>query len=502
MKHKKVYLSALLSILFLFNAIVVDADVISDPNDPQEFEKWFIEQQQRSMKYLFRNLEPQGTAPGVVIASPQKSGPDYFYHWVRDAALVMDIVVEFARKTRYPESQAHALALLHNYAAFSRRNQLTPNRSGEGSIDDLRGLGEPKFHVDGKAFDGDWGRPQSDGPALRAITMIKYANFLLSKGNQSYVREFLYDGMLPSNSLIKADLEYISHYWRYKTFDLWEEVAGDQFYTRMVQRKALIDGARFAEDLKDVEAAKWYRGQAQAIANDLQKHWDHERGRVHATIHTVGGYTAKPSGLDVSVLLGVLHGDNGDGFFGPTDERILATAYQLKTAFKSIYGVNQLEDVPGTAIGRYPEDVYDGSGTPNKGNPWFLATMAFAELLYKAETDFKNQSSIKITTYNRPFFADLLPDESLEVGNIYTRDEEMFQKILMAMRAEADSYLKRVAYHSDRKNGEMSEQFRRDNGLMTSAANLTWNYAAFLTAAWARPKSQDYLNRLRELGIR
>ena len=31
------------------------------------------------------------------------------------------------------------------------------------------GLGEPKYQVDGTRFNGAWGRPQRDGPALRAI---------------------------------------------------------------------------------------------------------------------------------------------------------------------------------------------------------------------------------------------------------------------------------------------------------------------------------------------
>lgn len=34
------------------------------------------------------------------------------------------------------------------------------------------GLGEPKFMIDGSAFTGPWGRPQRDGPALRAIALM------------------------------------------------------------------------------------------------------------------------------------------------------------------------------------------------------------------------------------------------------------------------------------------------------------------------------------------
>ena len=41
-----------------------------------------------------------------------------------------------------------------------------------GSLSDGTGLGEPKFNVDETAFTGSWGRPQRDGPALRATTLI------------------------------------------------------------------------------------------------------------------------------------------------------------------------------------------------------------------------------------------------------------------------------------------------------------------------------------------
>lgn len=44
------------------------------------------------------------------------------------------------------------------------------------------GLGEPKFMVDGSRFNGAWGRPQRDGPALRAIALMTYSNWLIKNG--------------------------------------------------------------------------------------------------------------------------------------------------------------------------------------------------------------------------------------------------------------------------------------------------------------------------------
>ena len=60
----------------------------------------------------------------------------------------------------------------------------------------------------------------------------------------SFVTEALYNGSdintsIWSNGLtltivIKADLDYIVTNWQIPTFDLWEEVLGAHFYTRMV----------------------------------------------------------------------------------------------------------------------------------------------------------------------------------------------------------------------------------------------------------------------------
>ncbi len=48
-----------------------------------------------------------------------------------------------------------------------------------GSLADGAGLAEPKFNVNGTEFTGAWGRPQRDGPALRATALIGFGNWLL-----------------------------------------------------------------------------------------------------------------------------------------------------------------------------------------------------------------------------------------------------------------------------------------------------------------------------------
>lgn len=66
--------------------------------------------------------------------------------------------------------------IITDYIESNRILQRVDNPSG--TFDSLEGLGEPKFEVDGKPFTGNWGRPQRDGPALRAITM---ANFIFTE---------------------------------------------------------------------------------------------------------------------------------------------------------------------------------------------------------------------------------------------------------------------------------------------------------------------------------
>lgn len=68
------------------------------------------------------------------------------------------------------------------------------------------GLGEPKFNVDGTRFNGNWGRPQRDGPALRAIAIITYANWLIEQGETERVKTIIWP-------IISNDLSYVGQYW-------------------------------------------------------------------------------------------------------------------------------------------------------------------------------------------------------------------------------------------------------------------------------------------------
>jgi glucoamylase len=401
---------------------------------------------------LLESVSRNDAAPGAVIASPSHSTPDYYYHWVRDGAITMNVLVNMYRQTQDPTQKDMLLQKLQSYVTFSRSNQ---------TANTLTGLGEPKFFVDGTPWSGDWGRPQNDGPALRAITLSNLANSLLDAGQSAYVSKSLYDAQTPSQTVIKNDLEYVAAHWSDLSFDLWEEVLADHFFTRMVQRKALIDGAALARRLGDQGSSDWYLRQAQAIEASIKQFFPQGSGYILTSLNIAPKYVGrKPSNLDVASLLGMLHGNTDDGFFAVSSPQGIGTMGALVKAFVQKYPVNNVASYPGAAIGRYVEDKYDGNLFQG-GNPWVLATLAMAQAYYQVAIDTAGSNDVS-TNY----------DQLMQTG---------------------DTFMQRVQLHAN-SDGSLSEQINSYTGYMTSARDLTWNYAAFFEALWTRQKAQALKN--------
>lgn len=437
---------------------------------------WIIQQESISRKQILANISPVDGRSGAVIASPSQQDPNYYFTWVRDAALTMNEVMDWIEQS----GEAEYLQKMNDYVEFSKIIQKTPNRSG--------GLGEPKFNVNGTAFNDDWGRPQNDGPALRAMTLIRYARFLLKQGRNDWVKEWLYDAKLPAETVIKADLEYVSHHWQDDSYDLWEEVRGHHFYTQMVQRRALLEGALLADDLEDPNAAKWYREQAKGLEKTLSLFQDRANGMIQATLQWSGGLHEglpeglkdKFSGLDVAVILAALHTEAEDGFFGSDQEMILATAQKLRERFQHEYVMNQ-DQALAPVIGRYPEDQYNGVGI-GKGNPWVLATLAYAELYYRVARIDSGLAQIEVTGNSVSFYQTALA--GVRVG-VISRRSPLFKKLIQGLIAEGDRFLARI-YDRVPCGGDLSEQMNRNTGKMQGAEKLTWSYASFMTAVHQR----------------
>ena len=135
-----------------------------------------------------------------------------FYTWTRDSALTFKALVEAfiaGNSSLEPEIQSYIYAQV--------QLQAVSNPSGE--LSNGAGLGEPKFEIDGTKFTGDWGRPQRDGPALRAITLIAYSTWLIANGKTSTVASVIWP-------VVSNDLNYVAQYWNQSTFDIWEETDG------------------------------------------------------------------------------------------------------------------------------------------------------------------------------------------------------------------------------------------------------------------------------------
>jgi len=111
---------------------------------------------------------------------------------------------------------------IQNFVVAQAKIQGVSNPSG--GLSNGAGLGEPKFNVDLTQYTGEWGRPQRDGPPLRAIALIGYAKWLVQNGHASTAQSIVWP-------VIKNDLAYTAQYWNQTGFDLWEEVPGTSFFT-------------------------------------------------------------------------------------------------------------------------------------------------------------------------------------------------------------------------------------------------------------------------------
>lgn len=397
--------------------------------------KWLNAKARFAHEKIFANLSPPDGLPGAVLAARRtNTEPNYYYHWVRDAAITMQSLIESYQTEPASDFKQQLRHRIFDYLDFSTYIQ---NSVADGN------LGEPKFYVDGQLFREPWGRPQNDGPALRAISLISWSNILIAEGREDLVLQKLYNSHLPATSPIKKDLEYVSHHWQEPSYDIWEEVKGTHFYTLMVDRKALLQGAKLAHHFNDHAAGDWYTYQARQIELTLQHFWDSEHGYFKATIHRVAGIDYKTSNLDSAVILGLLHGNMNDGFLAWDNPKVRATLQQLIATFAMLYPINQT-NIPGIAIGRYPEDRYAGDNF-NGGNPWPVCTFAMAEALY--------QYGYLLEAHGQP-------------------SQDIVQK--------AHSFVERVHYHAY-DDGALDEQINRDTGYMTSAKDLSWNYAALLS---------------------
>jgi glucoamylase len=95
-----------------------------------------------------------------------------YYTWTRDSALTLKVLIDLFRN-----GNLDLQTVIEEYVNAQAYLQTVSNPSGD--LSSGAGLAEPKFNVDMSPYTGAWGRPQRDGPALRAIALIDFGNWLI-----------------------------------------------------------------------------------------------------------------------------------------------------------------------------------------------------------------------------------------------------------------------------------------------------------------------------------
>ncbi len=381
-----------------------------------------------------------------------------WYTWTRDSALVFKCLVD-----RFTHSyDGNLQKLIQEYIAAQAKLQGVSNPSG--SLSNGAGLAEPKFNVDLSAFTGPWGRPQRDGPALRAIAMISYSNWLIDNGYTDTVKQIVWP-------VVRNDLSYVAQYWNQTGFDLWEEVNGSSFFSVASQHRSLVEGSSLAAKIGQDGSA--YSNVAPQILCFLQTFWVSSGGYINSNINQNNGRTGKDAN---SILTSIHNFDAALGCdastFQPCSDKALSNHKAVVDSFR-FYNINKgISEGQAVAVGRYSEDVY------YNGNPWYLATLAAAEQLYDALHTWNTQGSITVTSTSLAFFKDLVPNIST---GTYSSDSSTFKSIVQAATTYADDFVAIVAKYTP-SGGSLAEQFDKNNGSPLSARDLTWSYASLLTA--------------------
>ncbi|RLP63834.1 hypothetical protein L150_02563 [Candida albicans Ca529L] len=509
---------------------------------PNSFDDWLVFQKQVCLKSILNNIggdftiDNKDLLPGVVIASPSTSNPDYYYQWTRDSAIIINILIDHLSQTPLhlinKNSTSSLVHIIESYIFNTQILQQLPNLSGD--VDNLENLGEPKFHVNLTAFNESWGRPQRDGPGLRSIAIMNYLSLLNNTQHQpSFSNLTMNDTSKIYHDIIKPDLKYSIEFWQFEGFDLWEEIKGIHFFTSLVQLKSLTMGLKFAQFYNDsfefrldimnsIELLTKYIELESGFINNEDSDGDEDNEQqLLSKSYIISSpklfYTKSRSGLDIASILAVLYthnnnnandDDDNDFPYDVDNGLVLTTLRYLIQDMTLRYPINFQDNFQGVALGRYPEDIYDGYGK-SEGNPWFISTATASELIYRLIYKLKsNNQAIIIDQKNIEFYREFIHSVSAtEISNnelkfethinehpmmIINKDDKLYDELINKLFHYADGFLKVVQKHVD-NNGDMNEQFNKYIGFMQGAEKLTWSYGAVFTAINWRNKTLSIL---------
>jgi glucoamylase len=399
----------------------------------------------------------KGSVLAAFASAYTATEPDYFFHWLRDSAAIMDAGLALIRNRVAPDAWAE------RFADFVRFSLATTRISGRqflaetpdlqsrtipeyrqylrpeaelASIEGDRVLGDVRHNADGTLDFLRWSRPQHDGPAARALACLRFWD----------ADAILHDARADAAELIRLDLGYTYRHAGVPCFDIWEEDNAEHYYTVLLQCEALRQGTVWLEAQGEAEMAAKFDDAAERLASRLEDFWSPEKGFLLSRLMPPGQTTGKE--LDLAVILGLLHSGRRVGPHSVADPRAAETLQSLEALFAGHYALNRAAGAP-LAFGRYKDDSYFSGGA------YFFCTLAAAEFYYA--------------------LAELRGDAHL--------------------LAKGDAILA-MARRSIPPSGEMSEQFDQTTGEQTSAKSLTWSYAAFITAWDARKRAAEKLGGL------
>ena len=390
---------------------------------------------------------------GAIIASPVLADwnpePDYFFHWFRDSAVVVE-----ALRLAFEAGDLGQEALQHfaDFVRFSLSLQsldgrkLIANLAWRANVaadfirflrrdDELAAVhgaavvAETRVNPDGTLDISSWTRPQHDGAPLRALAVLRWA------------RGHSFDAGLTElvSQLIRADLAFTFAHWRQPSYDIWEEESGLHYYTLCVSAAALREGSAWLERSDHAELARSYRTEAEAIHRLLDGYWLPQEGHYRSRVLATGERSKKE--LDIAVILAAIHALGDGSTHSVRDPHMHATLERLETLFSAAYPINR--DRPahrGPAMGRYAGDVYFSGGA------YYFSTLGAAEFCFRAAAQSERPA---------------------------------------AWTGRGDAFLQTVRAYTP-ENGELSEQFDQRTGKQTSARHLAWSYAAFISCVHAR----------------
>lgn len=428
-------------------------------------ERWLEHQYRHSVVALMRSVSAvdiikvrpgfgQTVRPrkGSIVASPVLGAydpePDYFFHWLRDSAIVIDAL-------RLLTEDAHlGFDGLGHFADFVRFSLSLEGLDGRRLIDDpswreriapgyrqyvradedlsaVRGdavASETRVNPDGTLDISKWPRPQNDGPFARALSVLRWRN-------SARLDE---DVRVAVDALLRSDLQFTLRHWRDACFDIWEEEKGFHYYTLRIAAAALDAGAGWFDQQGDRGDAATCRSDAAAILKTLDGYWREDSQFYRSRLLESGLPSTKE--LDIAVIFAALHAAGDGKTHSVQDPRMHATLAKLEALFDAEYLINRQRARRAPAMGRYAGDVYYSGGA------YYFSTLAAAEFCFRAALHSAHKST-------------------------FTERGDAFLETVRAFTPAS---------------GELSEQFDQRTGEQRSAQQLAWSYAAFISCIAAR----------------